>query len=181
MNCIDTELVYTCLPEPTTQKIIHGLGCPLWKCVSRKDWNPFPELTPKVVKEPKRIPGVLRPLPDGCESAYELTLTSPTDQPYDLRTALQKICASAMFEIKAWEACIELTAAGLPHIHAVLFSARKYIDGSKIKKLYAHRYECKRVRNLDNYLNYIKKEDGNVNILNYCNAKAIPQFWQCPV
>lgn len=110
-------------------------------------------------------------------SIYELTLTIDKDDPYLLRDVLKRVVNSDMYEVKNWKACIELTKAGMPHIHAVLWSDRKYCDGTKIKKFYPYRYEFKRVRDVRGYLNYIKKESGNVSIQEYCNRKGIPQFW----
>lgn len=112
-------------------------------------------------------------------SVYELTLTSTKDDPYELRQWFVKIVASAMFEVKYWEACIELQKNGNPHIHAVLYSNKKHCDQSKVKKLgFPYRYEMKIVRNLDKYLVYMKKDLGD-NIVNaYCSIKGIPQYWK---
>lgn len=118
-----------------------------------------------------------QPLPPGVVSVYELTLTTPEDDPYYLRESFQKIVSSAMYEVHSFEACIELTKEGLPHIHAVLYSKNKYCDASKLKTKFKYRAELKRVRKIDNYLNYIKKEDGNPIIVDYCAKKGIPQFW----
>jgi len=113
-------------------------------------------------------------------SAYELTLTSTVDDPYYLRSSLKSIVDSAMFDIVNWESCIELTEAGLPHIHAILYSSRKYLDASKIKTKFKYRYELARVRDLDKYLKYIHKEYGNPDIVDYCKRKGIPQFDEHP-
>lgn len=117
-------------------------------------------------------------LPVGVNSAYEFTLTSTVDDPYYLRESFSKIVNSAMFEVSAWEACIELTKNGMPHIHGIVYSKRKYLDGTKIKTKFKYRYEFKRVKMMTNYLNYIKKEDGNKVIQDYCTKKGIPQFWK---
>jgi len=114
------------------------------------------------------------------ESLYELTLTTTLDDPYELRMSLDRISKSAMFDVKGYIACIELTKNSLPHIHALLFSTRKYIDGSKIKKLYKYRYECKRVRMPKNYYDYINKESSNPIVIDYCTKKGIPQLWELP-
>lgn len=111
------------------------------------------------------------------ESCYELTLTTPNDDPYQLRQAFQSMCDSAMVDPVMAYACIELTKAGLPHIHAIIFSKKKYLDSNKLKRFTPHRFELKRVRQMDNYINYIKKEDGNQSIIDYCLLKGIPQFW----
>lgn len=128
-----------------------------------------------------RIPGVLYPLPDH-ESAYEVCLTSPEDNPYYLRETLQKIVASAIYDVVYWEASMELTEAGMPHIHALILSKKKYLDGTKVKApkgpfKFKHRYSFKRVRKMVNYINYIKKENRNPIIIDYCVKKGIPQFW----
>lgn len=112
------------------------------------------------------------------ESMYELTLTTDVDEPYDLRMALDRIVRSAMFDIKGFIAVIELTKAGLPHIHALLFSRRKYIEAAKIKTIYAKRYECKRVRKPKCYYDYIMKERDNPLVVDYCARKGIPQIWE---
>lgn len=117
------------------------------------------------------------PVPEGTCSIYELTMTSPDDDVYYLRQSLQKIVESRMFEVIAWKACIELTKAGLPHIHAILYSKKDFLDASKLKTKFKHRAEMVKVRSHANYLNYMKKEDGNAIIADYCQKKGIPQFW----
>lgn len=112
------------------------------------------------------------------ESVYELTLTSTEDDPYYLRMTLERIEKSAMFEIVHYEACIELTKAGLPHLHAILYSKRKTLDASKLKKMFKYRAELKKVRNEIAFINYIKKEDGNPIVYDYCSKKGIPQIWK---
>lgn len=115
--------------------------------------------------------------PPPHESVYELTMTTPNDDPYQLRQAFQAICDSAMVDCAMAYACIELTKAGLPHIHAIVYSRKKYLDAGKLKRFHPHRYELKRVRQLDNYINYIQKEFGNPSIEDYCLKKGVPQFW----
>lgn len=131
-------------------------------------------------KQGWRKPKVAQPvaqLPPGALSAYEITLTTTKDDPYELRQWIQKIGKSAMFEIIDMPYAIELTEKGLPHIHAIAYSTKKTIDGSKIKKLkFPYRYECKRVKTLQAYQNYILKEKDNPIIIDYCNRKGIEQF-----
>lgn len=111
------------------------------------------------------------------QSTYELTLTTTKDDPYELRTWSKKIADSKIFGVHDMPYCIELTKNGLPHIHALIYSTKKYIDGSKVKKLgYPYRYECKRVIDLSAYNNYIIKEKNNTTIIEYCQRKGIPQF-----
>lgn len=116
--------------------------------------------------------------PHKTKHVYELTLTSDKDDIYDMRTALDKIVKSKMFDVKAFNACVELTQNHLPHIHAILWMDCKYVDVSKVKKFWPKRYEFKPVRMIDNYLNYIQKENGNPIIQEYCANKGIPQFWK---
>jgi len=130
---------------------------------------------PKIVNDlPVEVVDKFQPY----ESLYELTLTIDVDDVYTLRECFNKITSSAMFEIKGYIACVELTKSGLPHIHALLFSKKKYIDGSKIKKLYKYRYECKRVRHPGNYYDYINKERDNPAVIDYCAAKGVDQLWE---
>lgn len=109
---------------------------------------------------------------------YELTLTSIKDDPYELRTTLGKIVKSKMYKVKYWKAAIELTAAGIPHIHAILCMDCKYVDRVKIKKWTPYRYSFSPVRDLDNYLNYVIKEEHNNIVIDYCKKKGIPQIWE---
>lgn len=112
------------------------------------------------------------------ESVYELTLTTTKDDPYELRTFLHKVCKSKMFNIVHWKACFELTKNGLPHIHAILYSANKYCDATKIKALkFPYRYEFQKVRDEDAYNKYIIKEKYNVEVSMYCEQKGIQQIW----
>lgn len=118
-------------------------------------------------------------------SAYELTLTTPPTDPdvYRLRDVVKKIYESAIFDCILILACVELTKEGVPHIHALIYSNKKYLDASKLKGSpfkFPYRYTLKRVRNLDNYYNYIHKEYDTVSIKDYCLGKGIPQFFQCP-
>lgn len=191
MSCCDIENEYICLFDRTISRIVHGLGCPMWR--PRMVENPFvqiaaedPDYDSKFPQKKHKgrepfPPGVdVVQLPDGCESVYELTLTTTKDDVYELRDALKKVAASAMFEVIKYEACIELQANGMPHVHAIIYSKKKFLDATKIKGKpvnFPYRYQLKKVRKLANYLNYIKKEDGNVDIKAYCEAKGVDQFW----
>lgn len=128
----------------------------------------------------KKVTEVVKPQvprPKEYLSVYEVTLTSTKDDPYELRQWVNKIAQSAMYSVIDMPYCIELTKAGLPHVHAILYSKKKSIDASKIKKLgFPYRYECKRVKSLDNYENYIMKEKNNPIIIDYCTRKGIQQF-----
>jgi len=110
-------------------------------------------------------------------SVYELTLTTTKDDPYELRQWVSKVSQSDIYDVVDMPYCIELTDKGMPHIHAVMYSNKKYCDASKIKVLgFPYRYELKRVKNLDKYLIYIKKEKDNPTIIDYCTRKGILQF-----
>lgn len=126
--------------------------------------------------KPKTLPRA-EATPPAAKHIYELTLTTTKDDPYELRTALNKIIKSKMFNVKKYVACMELTKNNLPHVHACLWMDCKYVDVSKVKKFISYRYEFKPVRDLDAYLNYIKKEDGNNIIREYCQKKGIEQIW----
>lgn len=111
------------------------------------------------------------------ESVYEITLTTTKNDPYELRTYINKIANSKIFKVYDMPYCIELTEKGLPHIHAILYSQKKYIDASKIKKIgFPYRFTCKRVIDIDAYNNYIKKEKDNPIVIDYCKKRGIPQF-----
>lgn len=128
---------------------------------------------PQVPVRPVNVPAV--PV---HASVYEFTLTTTKDDPYELRQFLTKFTQSAMYAVVAWKACLELTNAGLPHIHAIIYSRNKYCDATKVKKLgFPYRYELKRVRDLVAYNNYLLKEKDNPAIIAYCENKGIPQFW----
>lgn len=173
-NCVGSDFAYEMCPGRDTG--YHDVWCENW----------VPHVSVAFANEgKKRERGQQNVDMHGGESMYELTLTTTKDDPYELRQYLKKIVESRMFEIVYWEACMELTQAGIPHIHAVLYSKRKYLDGSKIKApkgiAYPYRYEHKRVKMPQNYLNYIKKENGNPIIVDYCLKKGIPQFWDSNV
>lgn len=110
------------------------------------------------------------------DSMYELTLTTTDPDPSVLIRNFLKVVNSAMFAVKGYIYCVELTKAGLPHIHAMLFCTRKYIDSSKIKKLYGYRYSCSRVKNARHYYDYIGKEKENPEVQAYCDAHHIQQI-----
>lgn len=172
----------------------HGC-CESWCPKGHFDWDhPSQAIIAKRVIEEVHAPaaGVKYPLPVPIPelpgvpdvpphaSVYELTLTTDEDNVQYLIESYNKVKASKMFGVVHSYACVELTQQGLPHIHAVLFSDKKYLDASKIKGKpvnFTKRYELKRVRNIGNYLNYIRKEDGNVNIQEYCLKNQVPQFW----
>lgn len=117
-------------------------------------------------------------VPANTRSIYELTLTSPVDDPHFLRQKLDLICKSNMFEVISYIGAFELTQARLPHIHAILYSKRKFLDASKMKKMFPHRMEIKKVRDHQAYLNYIFKEKDNPDIIQYCQDKNVTQLFE---
>lgn len=140
-------------------------------------WRKYKYVSP--VKAPVRnqeIPDV--DVPPGVRSIYELTLTMPVDDPHFLKQKLEVICKSNMFEVVKYLGAFELTQAGLPHIHAILYSKRKFLDASKMKKIFPHRFELKKVRDHHAYLNYIFKEKDNNVIIQYCQEKGITQIFE---
>lgn len=131
----------------------------------------------KKVEQPVRQPQVQVDVLPAYTSCYEVTLTSTKDDPYELRQWIQKIANSAMYAVVDMPYCIELTEKGIPHIHAILYSNKKYCDGTKVKRMkFPYRYEFKRVRDIEKYKNYIYKEKDNPVIIEYCFRKGIPQF-----
>lgn len=129
----------------------------------------------KPAQEPIQEPAEIIP---EHKSVYELTLTTTKDDPYELRAYLNKIVRSRMFGVVKWKACYELTEAGMPHIHAILYSENKYCDATKIKALkFPYRYELKPVRSLHGFNNYILKEKNNPIVIEYCAKKGIPQIF----
>lgn len=158
-----------------------------WKLAREEAKQEYIDTIARLVQKAFQPSVVIEPptkgeMPQGAKSIYELTMTTTKDDPYELRQYLQKIVDSSMFEVMHYEACIELQKNGMPHIHAIIYSAKKYCDGSKIKYPkginYPYRYEFKRVRNHDNYLNYMKKDLSDNITKEYCTVKGIPQYWK---
>jgi len=115
--------------------------------------------------------------PSDTKSFYELTLTSTVDDPYALRQWLKQVCDSKMFGVLKFKACMELTKAGMPHIHAILYSSKEYLNTNHIKdKLkFPYRFELAKVRSVKAFLEYISK--SKMNDIDYCDSKGIPQTW----
>lgn len=117
---------------------------------------------------------------DGVKSVYELTLTTTKNDPQELLVYLTKITASRMFSVLGYKACFELTKAGLPHIHVMLWSGKDYLNVAHIREKikFPYRFELKRVRLQQNFYNYIHKELGNKEVEAYCNNHNISQIWE---
>lgn len=115
----------------------------------------------------------------GQKSIYELTLTTGKDDPKALISAIDKILKSKMVSSLQSAYSVELTKAGLPHIHAIVYSSRRFIDASKIKSFWQERFELKKVISEEHYLNYILKEKNNPVIIEYCKKHNILQFSKC--
>lgn len=127
-------------------------------------------------KAKKKVEALVANLPEGTVSVYELTLTTDKDEPQYLVDSFKKIVDSKMNGVISYKSCIELTKAGLPHIHAVIYSSKKTLDSSKIKRWYKYRFELQKVRSHDAYINYIMKEKNNPIVIEYCKNKKIDQF-----
>lgn len=115
----------------------------------------------------------------GQKSIYELTLTTAKDDPKALISAIDKILKSKMVSSLQSLYAVELTKSGLPHIHAIVYSSRRFIDASKIKSFWTERFELKKVISEEHYLNYILKEKNNSDIISYCKKHNISQFSKC--
>lgn len=108
---------------------------------------------------------------------YEITLTTVDDEPQKIIEKMHKILTSKMLpKIDRWEACLELTAQGKPHLH-ILAETEGRILPSRIKKIYKERFTCTKVRNLEAFRKYIKKEEQNEAVINYCLNKKCDQFY----
>lgn len=64
---------------------------------------------------------------------YLITFTRPSDErdPHDVLECARKVVRSKQVNALMWAMCLELTQAGAPHVHIVLFS-EKYFDYKKI-------------------------------------------------
>lgn len=128
---------------------------------------------PDLVRIPK--PPIVEPeVPPRSE--YELTITTTKDDPYELRMIINKIAESKMFGVNTMPYCFELQKNGMPHVHCYIYSSKKYLDASKMKKFIPYRFELKRVINSEAYINYLYKEKDNPLIIDYCLKKGIKQF-----
>lgn len=110
---------------------------------------------------------------------WELTITQSPDRGHDVSAMLSflnKIAESKMYKVDDYFACIELTKEGIPHIHAILGSSLKTWDISKMRPWYDQRFECKRVRELPYYCDYIMKEANNNDVMEFCRQYNIDQF-----
>lgn len=155
------------LPCQLCHELLRRLGVP-HKYQERAPNEPVPH-----------IGGEIHPEIPMHSSVYHLTLTTDKDDPYEIRDALHKFVQSAQVEAVYWIAALELTKSKLPHIHVVVYSARKYIDVKKISKAkyFQKRFQLNQVKDLDKYLLYINKNFRCLITEEYCARKAIPQFW----
>jgi len=82
-----------------------------------------------------------------------------------------------MFEIVSLEWCMELTKAGMPHLHGFIMSTKQYLQPSKLKKLgYPYRFSMTKLKKPEAWAHYILKEKNNFSHIAYCRSKNIPQF-----
>lgn len=136
-----------------------------------------PALQTSSAKEPECC--VLIPNVKGVKSKYELTLTTADVEPCKLNEAMVKIAKSKMFNLVYWEYAVELTKEGRPHIHAILYSGKRFLDATKIKSFWKERFELKKVMSEANYLLYISKEKNNPIVIDYCKKHKIEQYVKC--
>lgn len=127
------------------------------------------------IQERQIVPASLVDEFAGVKCVYELTLTIPPNAmtPVELYGWLDRIATSRTQSCVGYVACMELTKAGIPHIHAMLFTS-KYVDKSKVT--YPHRFEFKKVRSVENYLIYIQKCLDDPDIQAYCQQHGVPQY-----
>lgn len=116
-----------------------------------------------------------------AQSVYELTLTTGRDDPLALDAAMKKILKSKMFRIIAYQYAFELTQKGLPHVHAILYSGKRFMDATKMGTFWQERFELKKVISEKHYINYIFKEKNNKLVIDYCRKRKIDQFTSCPL
>lgn len=137
---------------------------------------PDPEFVKMCEQIVDNILSARRP-PEQKSNFYEITLTTAGDDPQKLVDSMYKIVESKMTPVaKSWKACLELTAAKKPHIH-MLYETEGVVLPSRIKKLFKERFSCSKVRNLQAFEEYIKKEESNIDVINYCKLKECQQFY----
>lgn len=112
-----------------------------------------------------------------CKQIRCVTLTTDIDEPHALIAAADKIIKSNMFDIRHYWYAVELTKAGLPHIHMLIGSHAKRFDASKIKSFWKKRYECVKPidKTGDAYYKYLFKEINNPIVIDYCIKHGIAQ------
>lgn len=113
-------------------------------------------------------------------SAWELTITTDIDEPQIILAEFNKFVSIKMFDIVRYYGQFELTQAGLPHIHAVILSEKKSIDVSKVKRYFKKRISFSRVRDLQKWIEYIKKNSEDILIKDYCVEHNIEQIIDGP-
>lgn len=123
----------------------------------------------------------LGPLPEG--TAFEVTLTVPPDDSTvimikTLADGFYKILGSKMWDIVYYEACVELTKAGIPHIHAIVVCGGRPLKAANAKKLYPHRMSVTRAKDLVALRDYVWKGWGNISEKNFCDDHNIRQFFR---
>lgn len=148
-----------------SRKVLHKRYL-MWEQKLLEDMGRVKPRLPRV--EPVNIPNY--------ESCYELTITSLSEDPKDLLQSFDTIVNSKMVSCIGYDRCIELTHNGYPHIHAAIYSSKKYLDAKKICALSKTRTSLSRVRNLDNFFNYINKDRDNQSTISYCLKHSVEQF-----
>lgn len=112
------------------------------------------------------------------KSVYAMTLTTSEDDPYMLRDFIIKFTNSRMYRVSAIAYSFELTKKGIPHIHAMVWSTKKYLDAKKIEQRlgFKGRYTLDKVNDEISYANYMLKDRSNQDVIDYCTKKGITQI-----
>lgn len=125
---------------------------------------------PEPKTKSKTTPKFVMPVVDFV-STYELTLTTPDDDPKPLWEYIDRVCKLKSFGVVHIVAALELTKAAKPHIHALLYTNKRFLDAKKVK--YPHRFELKKVQSLDRYYEYIMKDVKDPRTIEYCNLRQV--------
>lgn len=136
---------------------------------------------------PSLIPREYLPRPDLGElpqgPVHEFTLTVPSGESHPemiktLADGFYKVISSKMWDVAYYEACVELTKAGIPHIHAIVVCDAKPMKAANAKKLYPHRLSVTRAKDVTALRDYVWKGWGDFLIKNYCDNHYIRQFFR---
>lgn len=179
---------YPCLYDNEVGKIIHDVMCP--ECdhkLSEESWKRLDKiveeiLTKKGIIQPApqpEITSVVTPpetftLPDGTVSLYEITLTTPTENPSILEQYVNKILTSKMYKVLGYIYSYELTQSGLPHVHMLVCCGVEYFNSSKLK--YPYRATFTKVRDPDAFFAYITKSKDDKNVQQFCKKHNLQQI-----
>lgn len=184
ITCGDGE--YPCLHDKEANQIIHDVMCP--KCdwsLSEDSWRKLNLIVDEIltkkgiiqpqqpVKVPPKPPMTFTP-PAGTMSIYEITLTTPTQDPSILQQFVDRIITSKMYRVLGYAYAYELTQSGLPHVHMLVCCGVDYFNSSKLK--YPHRATFTKVRDPDAFYAYVLKSEADESIQSYCKKYGITQI-----